>query len=305
MPSTSQAQLSYAYASCRSIARSAARNFYYAFLALPREKRNALCAVYAFMRRADDISDDQSLSINARHQKLDDWRQQAHAAFAGNPTDDAILLAVSDAQHRFNIPVELFDQLIRGTAMDLQYPASSAAHPIAPYRNFDELYAYCYHVASVVGLVCIHIFGFKDAKAKQLAERCGIAFQLTNILRDVREDALMGRIYFPQQDLAMFNLKPDDLSVPSLANGFRPKHFRGLLEFEAQRAREFYRSGRELLPLINADSRPALWALIEIYSRLLQKIADADYDVFSARVSVRAPEKILLLSRALMRRLKG
>ncbi len=300
---TPEAQLSYAYASCRSIARSAAKNFYYAFLALPGDKRNALCAVYAFMRRADDISDDQSLSIDSRYEKLDHWMEQARAAFNGSATDDAVLLALADTQQRFKIPVELFQKLVSGTAMDLQYPASSSAQPVAPYRTFDELYSYCYHVASVVGLVCIHIFGFHDPKAEPLAERCGIAFQLTNILRDVKEDALMGRVYLPQEDLTRFGLSSSDLSEASLSNGFRPARFRQLLEFEAQRAQEFYKSGRELLPYVDSDSRPALWVLVEIYSRLLQKIVAVDYDVFSRRVSVSAPQKVLLLSRGLLRRL--
>jgi len=210
------------------------------------------------------------------------------------------MLALADAQQRFEIPVELFEKLVLGTAMDLESPGDSAS-PIS-YATFDDLYRYCYHVASVVGLVCIHIFGFHDPKAEGLAERCGIAFQLTNILRDVKEDALMGRNYIPQEDLARFGLSPQIFTPAALRNGFDSAKVRPVLEFEAQRAREFYRSGRELIGLVDKESRPALWALVEIYSRLLEKIAAHGYDVFSQRVRVSTPEKLSILGRALLRR---
>lgn len=292
-----EAQLDHAYASCRTVARSAAKNFYYAFLALPKEKRNALCAVYAFMRHADDISDDQGLGTSERAEKLSDWLQQALRSFAGEPTDDAVLLALADAQRRFKIPAVLFEKLVQGTAMDLD--SSSAL----TYATFDDLYRYCYHVASVVGLVCIHIFGYRDARAEQLAERCGVAFQLTNILRDVKEDALMGRTYIPEEDMKRCSISPAMFAPAALRNGFDAGKMKPVLEFEAQRARDFYRSGRELIALVEKDSRPALWALVEIYSRLLEKIAARDYDVFSERVRVSTPEKLSILARAWLRHL--
>ena len=301
-----QIQLDHAYASCRSIARSAAKNFYYAFLALPQEKRNALCAVYAFMRHADDISDEVALPVHERAEKLNQWLQQAMQGFAGEPTDDAVLVALADAQQRFKIPVELFEKLVQGTGMDLAHshdPSAPGAQVSLAYDTFEDLYQYCYHVASVVGLACIHIFGYRDPKAEQLAERCGIAFQLTNILRDVKEDAAMGRVYIPQQDFARFGLTSQSLAAANLRNGFNFANFRPLLEFEAERAREFYQSGRELLQFIDTESRPALWVLIEIYNRLLNKIAQRNYDVFSQRVRVSTPEKLLILSRGLLRRL--
>jgi len=300
----SQAQLDYAYASCRAVARGAAKNFYYAFLALPKEKRNALCAVYAFMRHADDISDDQKLAASERAEKLNEWLQQAMRSFAGGPTDDAVLLGLSDAQQRFKIPTELFEKLVLGTAMDVQETtAPGGPRTNIGYATFDDLYRYCYHVASVVGLVCIHIFGYRDAKAERLAERCGIAFQLTNILRDVKEDALMGRTYLPQEDMVRFGVSPQLFSAAELRNGFDAGKARPLLEFEALRAREFYRSGRELISLVDRESRPALWALVEIYSRLLEKIVSRDYDVFSERVRVSTAEKLSILARAWLRRL--
>jgi phytoene synthase len=300
-------QLSHAYAGCRAIARSSARNFYYAFLALPRERRNALCAVYAFMRHADDLSDDASLPPEERRLKLAEWRAQAQRAFAGEPTDDAVLFALAHAQRKFKIPVELFDKLVQGTEMDLQPAALEPAHnaPLARYATFDELYQYCYHVASVVGLVCIRVFGYRDPAAEPLAERCGIAFQMTNIIRDVKEDAALGRIYLPLEDLERFGRSPQEFAPASLRNGFRSANFRPLLEFEAQRAREYYKAGRELLPYIEEESRPALWVLIEIYSRLLEKIAARDYDVFSERVRIGTAEKLLLLSRGILRGLAG
>ncbi len=310
-------QLSAAYASCSTIARSAAKNFYYSFLALPKHKRNALCAVYAFMRHADDISDDEHLPAEERYRKLEDWLENAKRAFAGEPTDDAVLFALADAQRRYKIPVELFEKLVQGTAMDLEHAlaASQAAArgtaeneaggdvPLALYPTFEELYQYCYHVASVVGLVCIRIFGYRDPHAEILAERCGIAFQMTNIIRDVKEDAAMGRIYLPLQDMKLFGRAPHELAAASLGNGFQPTKFRALLEFEAQRAREFYKSGRELIELVDYESRPALWVLIEIYSRLLEKIAHHNYDVFSERVRLGTTEKLAVLSRGLLSRI--
>lgn len=304
---TAETQLTAAYATCRAIARSAAKNFYYSFLALPREKRNALCAVYAFMREADDIADDANLPAAEKQQKLELWLEQARRAFIGEPTDDAILFALSDAQRRYKIPFELLEKLVQGTAMDLRVRSKTmqAENPATLYASFDDLYQYCYHVASVVGLVCIRIFGYHDPAAEPFAEKCGIAFQMTNIIRDVKEDAGMGRVYLPQEDLTRFGLTVEQLATASLRNGFQPANFRPLLEFEAQRAREYYQAGRELLALVDHESRPALWALIEIYSRLLEKIAESNYDVFSQRVHLSTAEKLTILSRGLWRRITG
>ena len=310
--SSREIQLSAAYATCRATARSAAKNFYYSFLALPKARRNGLCAVYAFMRHADDISDDEGLSAGERYQKLQEWLESAKRAFGGGPTDDAVLFALADAQRRYKIPVELFEKLVQGTAMDLEHsfavgnqqnagPGDSSGAPVILYRTFEDLYQYCYHVASVVGLVCIRIFGYRDPHAEVLAERCGIAFQMTNIIRDVKEDAAMGRIYLPLQDMQQFGRSPQELG--SLGNGFNPGTFRALLEFEAQRAREFYQSGRELIELVDYESRPALWVLVEIYSRLLEKIARRDYDVFTERVRLSTAEKLRVLSRGLLGRI--
>src|ERR1700687_6208331 len=199
-------QLDMAYSVCRSIARSAAKNFYYAFVVLPRRKRNALSAVYAFMRRCDDITDDSALSPDDRHNKLAEWLDKVHRALAAQPTDDPVLLALTDAQRAYQIPVGLLDQLAYGTAADLEdaQPERSAGALAARYQTFEELRQYCYGVASVVGLVCIKIFGYRDPAAEPLAERCGLAFQLTNIIRDVKEDAAMDRGYLREEDCERF-----------------------------------------------------------------------------------------------------
>jgi len=307
--SPAPAQLTMAYSVCRGITRTNAKNFYYAFLVLPKRKREALCAVYAFMRRCDDIADDPNLSVEERRFKLDTWLDALHRAQQGEPTDDPILLALTDAQRRYTIPAGLLDELALGTAMDVvdseagAQNAPSSANAAVPgaviqYQTFDDLKLYCYRVASVVGLVCIHIFGYRDPAAEPLAEQCGLAFQLTNIIRDVKEDAGMGRVYLPAEDLAKFGLSAAELlSAPDVAR------FRPLLVLEAERAREFYQAGEQLIPYVSEDSQPALWVLVNIYRRLLEKIAENQYDVFSGKVSLTVSEKLRVLGRGFLQRL--
>lgn len=293
-------QLATAYGVCRHITRSAAKNFYYGFLVLPRRKRNALSAVYAFMRHADDISDNPGLSIEDRKAKLDAWLEDYHRVYAGGATDDPVFMALRDTQQRFGIRLELLDKLVAGTAMDLNSPAPTgdSGSPYIAYQTFDELYDYCYHVASVVGLVCIRIFGYREQFAEQLAEEVGIAFQLTNILRDIKEDASLGRVYIPQEDLQHFGIQPAEL-----ASGLDLGRLRPLLEMQANRAREFYKAADKLLPLIEEDSEGALWTLVTIYHRLLDRIVERGYDVFHERVRLSTSEKVGILSRGFLRRL--
>jgi phytoene synthase len=292
-------QLREAYGVCRHIARSAAKNFYYGFLALPARKRNALSAVYAFMRHADDISDDPSLPVEQRREKLAEWMNALRRVVEGERTDDPVLMALADTQKSFNIPLDLLEKLVQGTAMDLpEADVSGRSGPAIHYETFDQLYDYCYHVASVVGLICIRIFGYRDPRAEKLAEETGVAFQLTNIIRDVKEDSQLGRVYLPSEDLHRFGVEPRVLTNGNAATACRP-----VLEFEAQRAREYYRSAEELLPLIDDDSQPALWTLVEIYRRLLERIAARNYDVFSERVRLSTAEKVGLLARGFVRRL--
>ena len=292
-------QLRAAYGVCRHIARSAARNFYYGFLALPARKRNSLSAVYAFMRHADDISDDPSIPVEQRREKLTEWMNALRRVVEGERTDDPVLMALADTQKTFDIPLDLLEKLVQGTAMDLpEAEGSSDAGPAVHYETFEQLYNYCYHVASVVGLVCIRIFGYRDLRAEKLAEETGVAFQLTNIIRDVKEDSQLGRVYLPSEDLHRFGVE-----ASALTNGNAAKSLRPVLEFEAQRAREYYRSADELLPLIDDDSQPALWTLVEIYRRLLERIAARNYDVFTERVRLGTAEKVGLLAKGFVRRL--
>jgi len=316
-----RSQLNMAYSVCRHIARSAAKNFYYGFLVFPPRKRNALAAVYAFMRRCDDIADDAALSIVDRQNKLAEWMDKVHRALAGLPTDDPVLLALTDAQRRYQIPIGLLDQLAYGTAADLEYGviptdqndqrsietlagqmhtaplAVTPASLVARYKTFEDLRRYCYGVASVVGLVCIKIFGYRDPAAEPLAERCGLAFQLTNIIRDVKEDAAVGRVYLPEEDLLQCGLQASDLASPE------PARIRPALALEADRARECYQSAEQLIALVNEDSQPGLWVLITIYRRLLEKIAANDYDVFSQRIQLSVPEKVSVLTKGMLKRL--
>ncbi len=300
--SPTSSQIAVAYSVCRSITRSAAKNFYYAFLVLPMAKRQALCAVYAYMRRCDDIADDINLPAYERRQRLDAWMDAFHRAEAGHPTDDPVLLALTDTQRRYKIPVELLDQLAYGTGMDIQENENpSAAGPAelqVLYRTFSDLRQYCYRVASVVGLVCIRIFGYRDPAAEALAENLGLAFQLTNIIRDIQEDANMGRIYLPAEDLERFKIGPEDFRQSSI-----PERLRWLLAAEADRAREYYVSARELMTLIDEDSQPALWVLVTIYRRLLEKISDRKYDVFGKKISLTVREKVVILGKGLVKRL--
>ena len=293
-------QLAVAYSVCRGITRSRAKNFYYGFLVLPKKKRRALCAVYAFMRRCDDIADDPSLPVRDRRQKLDVWLDAFHAAQAGHPTDDPIFLALTDAQRRFGIPAGLLDALAFGTAMDVEedseQPTNSGLQ--VQYRSFEDLERYCYNVASVVGLVCIRIFGYNKPDAEPLAERCGLAFQLTNIIRDVKEDAALGRVYLPGKDLAEFSI-----SATEIASTVDPARIRPLLALQAQRAFENYRAAEDLIPLIDEDSQPALWVLVTIYRGLLEKIVRLNYDVFTRRVSLSVWEKLKILSRGFLQRI--
>lgn len=285
-------ELGQAYKVCRRIAKREAKNFYYAFLALPAARRNAICAIYAFMRQADDLADDESLSREERRRRLDAWLSAWRQTAAGTATNDPVFVAVRDAISRFNIPLALLDELVAGVTMDLERVRNGAPDT---YATFADLYRYCYLVASVVGLVCIRIFGYKDTRAEKLAEETGIAFQLTNILRDVAEDATRKRVYLPLEDLAAHKI-----SVHSLLHrtpGAPPAmNERNLLEEMAKRAEGYYASARELMPLINPVSRPALWVLVTIYHTLLKRIRATDYDVFTRRAGVPLVQKLAILA---------
>lgn len=298
MPGT----LDEAYLYCRMVARAQAKNFYYAFRVLPRAKSDAMCAVYAFMRRADDISDDESKTVAERRLLMSEWMASYRAARSGGATEDQVFRALNDTQRRFGIGDDLLEQLVQGTAMDLEDEAAGTTtiragdRTLQAYETFADLHRYCYLVASVVGLVCIKIFGYTDARAELLAEKTGVAFQLTNILRDVKEDAERDRIYLPQEMLHEFAVSNEDLLGLVAGTPMKPNE-RAMLTALSVQAWEYYESARELLPLIDRDSRAALWVLVEIYSGLLREIDAKQMDVFSSRVSVATPKKVLALVR--------
>ncbi|MGB6192063.1 MAG: phytoene/squalene synthase family protein [Terracidiphilus sp.] len=289
--------LDQAYAICREIAKREAKNFYYAFVALPAARKNAICAIYAFMRKADDLADDETLPQDERRRQLDAWLAAWRQASTSSATSDPVFIATRDATERFDIPLSLLDELVAGTTMDL---APRATDTPDTYQTFSDLYRYCYLVASVVGLVCIRIFGYTDPKAEKYAEETGVAFQLTNILRDVAEDAGRNRVYLPLDDLAAHGVSLGAL-LRRPAGQPPTDRERTLLAAIGNRAEVYYQSATSLLPLIDKESRPALWVLVAIYHQLLRRIERNNYDVFTSRVSVPMLQKLSILSIGMLR----
>jgi squalene synthase HpnC len=267
------------YAECNRIARASKSSFYLAFFGLPKPKRNALCALYAFMRLVDDVSDEPG-GLEAKRAGLARWRALLDEAAAGRTSGHAVLPALADTMSRYQMPSRYFHDLILGAEMDLT---------IKSYATFDRLSEYCYRVAGTVGLTCLHVFEFRDPRAPDLAERLGLAFQLTNIIRDVRSDFDMGRVYLPEEDLARFDCRAEDLRGP-----LTPV-LRDLLAFQSDRAWRLYEEGAPLVHMVNADSRATLWTLVRTYSTLLARIEEDGFDVFSSRVSLSSAEKIQYL----------
>ena len=282
--------LALSYRHCTRVAREEARNFYYAFRVLPTEKRHAFCAIYAFMRHSDDISD----AGADRLARLVEWRSRLERTLEGDYGNSAVLPAFHDTLRRFSIPAELFFELLRGAEMDLTG---------VRYRTFHDLYQYCYRVAGVVGLTSIRIFGFpadREEQASQLAESCGIAFQLTNILRDLKEDAQSGRTYLPEEDLERFGCTPSELALSHVG-----EELRELILYECQRAWEYYRKALPLLDLVSADSRPALWAMMALYASILKRIEQAPLRILRRRAELSDMQKFQILTRGLWTRVTG
>jgi phytoene synthase len=286
-PVLSAPTLEDSYRYCRDIARKRAKNFYYSFLLLEKPQRDAMCAIYAFMRYCDDLSDDPSATDKVLlRQNIARWRVELSHALAGDVGENPVWPAFYDTVRRYGIPHRFFHEMIDGILSDLE-PRE--------IQTFDELYRYCYQVASVVGLTITHIFGFDSVKALLLAEKCGIAFQLTNILRDVREDSELGRIYLPREDLDRFGV-----SVDQLRSGQEDSQFRALMLFEAERAQAYYDESAPLADLIHRKSRRSLWALREIYLNLLSRLKKSDFSVLSYRINVPTRTKVALLLRAFL-----
>ena len=302
-------EISAAYEACRAIAKREAKNFYYAFRVLPRYKSDAMCAVYAFMRRADDLADDESLRIEDRRTAMATWTESWRAS-RSKPTHDPIFLALNDTQERFNISDDLLEQLVAGTSLDLQpnpegvYTfdldiVAGASRTVQVYENIAALHHYCYLGASVVGLVCIRIFGYTDRRADQLAIDTGVAFQLTNILRDVKEDADRGRIYLPADLLSENSVAPERILALAGGDKLRANEL-ALLRGLERHAQTLYRSSDQLIPLLDADARPAMRVLVRIYHGLLERISANPAAVFRERVSVPTSRKLGILGLGLL-----
>lgn len=262
----------------RLVTKGSGSNFYYAFLFLPKPKREAIYAVYAFCRLSDDLVDEAKAGGDPTA-ALTRWRKELDRYFqdsVGHP----VIVAAGQAARRFNIPKTYFEELLKGMEMDLTRTR---------YATFDELYSYCYRVASVVGLICIEIFGYTNPRTKQYAERLGIAFQLTNILRDLAVDAARGRIYLPLDELRQFGY-PED----ALLGGVYNDAFVELMRFQCERAKDYYRTASAAMP--GEDQRALLAAEImrAIYRRLLLKIEQQRYDVFRTNVALPKSHKLLL-----------
>jgi 15-cis-phytoene synthase len=269
------------YERCAVVTRASSSNFYYAFMLLPAERRRALHALYAFCRFLDDISDDETFDNPS--DLLKRWREELDRVYGGTPTR-AISRALADSVRRFNIPRDHFDEFISGVEMDLTRKR---------YRTFDELRRFCYRVASTVGLLCIEIFGYSNPAARDYAENLGIALQLTNIMRDVREDGGRGRIYLPLEDLSQFGVSEEDI-----LHGVYNPSFVALMEFEATRARAFYARAEAALPKEDRSSLVTAEAMRLIYGTLLDRIVKSNYRVFDGRLSLSAPRKLYLVGRA-------
>lgn len=279
--------LSASFIYCRQVVRRSASSFYPAFWLLPRNQRQAMCALYTFLRITDDLSD--SLEAIARkREQLHAWRWQLRRALAGEYSHP-LHAALHHTVTTFGIPTEYLEEAINGVEMDLE---------IARYQTFDELYRYCYRVASVVGLSCIRIWGCSDARAKEYAEAAGIAFQLTNILRDLAEDAARDRLYLPLADLARFGY-----SETQLLRGERTEAFRSLMRFEVERARTYYLIARSLTQFLDAPGQAVFCLMMNTYRALLEKLEQRDYDVFSGRVTLSTWRKLALAARVLPARL--
>lgn len=310
------------YALCRRHARKTAKNFYYSFLGLPPAQFRSMCALYSYMRICDDIGDDETVPVETRRENLAAWEDtvQCHldpttpvpdgesaapaSSAEGSPsslfeTGLQVLPALSDVVERHGIPHCYLLDVIRGVGMDLD-PSSTefdSGELACRYQTFDELQDYCYHVAGVVGLCCIHVWGFRDKVAIERAIDCGLAFQLTNILRDLAEDADNGRVYLPQEDLDRFGYSPTDFQLR-----VNDERFQELMAFQVARTEEYYTKARELFSHLDPVGRPILQAMVRIYGGLLGEIRKRDYDVYSRHISLPTWQKLLIAADAMIRR---
>ena len=274
-------ELELAYSHCQRVTRQNARNFYYTFRPMPYAKRRAMYAVYAYCRLCDDIADGE-LPLEAKYRGFEEVRRNLQSDEPSGE-DAPMYRALHDTARRFDIPYRYFEEILEGVEMDMVK---------SRFASFDELREYCYKVASVVGLVCIRIFGFDDPKAKEYAVEMGLAMQLTNILRDVKEDAERGRIYIPQDEMSRFSYTETELERGAITDSFR-----SLMAHQADRARRYFDSSRALFPLISADARVCPKLMHATYSGILERIEQAGFDVFERRIGLSAGSKLILLAR--------
>lgn len=282
------------FAHCRRVAKSRARNFYYSFTLLPRAERDAMCAIYAFMRRSDDITDNAAEPVQGRRQQLLEWRDKLVDALQGGQREDQVLPAFSATVQRYGIPQEYFFELIAGMESDLREPL---------YGTFDDLYRYCYQAAAVVGMATIHVFGFETRDALPLAEKCGVAFQLTNMMRDIREDACLGRVYFPESELRDFGMNRRDLLEGTVSQS--EERFQHFMEFQWSRAANYYEQAFPLVSMIRSRNRAALWAMVAIYRELLGRIRSSGFAVLDERIGLSVWSKLWIVAKAMRLRFSG
>ena len=275
-----------AYYYCQSLTKREAKNFYYGFMLLPSEQRRAIYAAYAFARECDDIVDE-GLPVDEATSRLATYQSALDACLAG-VSDGPVFQALGHAIETYGIPHEYFYDLVRGVTRDLT---------VQRYSTFDELKEYCYLVASIVGLISIEIFGYRGGdKARRHAADLGIALQLTNILRDIQEDAARDRIYLPLEELDAFGYSAEELFAGRVTPGFRR-----LLAFNIERARQYYQEGRKLLPYLPRRARACVGVMAGIYSSILDDIQRDPAVVFRERVSLSTGQKLVLAGRELLR----
>ncbi len=275
------------FAWCKNLTKRTAGNFYFSFLTLPGHQLRDMCVLYAFMRVTDDLGDDLTLSVESRRRALENWQAELKSALEGEAVVHPVFPALRDLVRRREIPPEYLQAVIRGVEMDLC--------PVG-FETFAELSDYCYHVAGAVGLCCISVWGFDGEEALPLAVDCGTAFQLTNILRDLGEDAAMGRVYLPREDLERFGYHPADIEAQR-----RDDRFRELMQFEIARARDYYDRAEPLFHHLNATGRPIYAAMLRIYGGLLDEIERRDYDIYSQRVRLPRWRKLWISLDAIVR----
>lgn len=265
------------YRHCIKVAKKSARNFHFAFMTLPRPRYRAMCVLYAYMRVTDDIADQAGVAPETRRMKLEDWRADLLNAHAGEESTHPVLPALVEVANKYDIEPELLLAVIDGVASDLT-PRE--------IKTFEELSDYCYLVAGVVGLCCLKIWECRDPAAKHMAIDCGLAFQLTNILRDLKEDARLGRVYLPTEDLERFDIGLEQLLSSDASPGFHE-----LMRFQTERARHYYHKSAPLFDLLDNTARPIFRAMVRIYSGLLKKIEADPAGVQRRRVSLSWPHK--------------